>query len=754
MKHSSGYFFGYAFKIMVCMALIVASNQCMDNRMTRDIIIDIDYTLTACCNQTEQNFIGTFTALSALSAFVGTGCSPVLISQANVGTTGYIITTSGTYQLSQNILFSPSGAANAITINASNVLLDLQCYSIEQGNLQAGVNGVDIAATFSNITIVNGSIVGMTGDGIQVTSGINPLLPNANITISDVQLIGNAQHGIFFNGSSLSPIVNISCNGLELILNGTGISSNFVNQGIIQNSSLLNHTEAGIELLNSYSHVIKYCTVADTQSSNSARGITMRLGGNNAVLNCLVDNTSTIATSSVNSAVGILIGSTENNDLILNNQISNSNSAGNARAYGLQMNYTFTALSSSTLPTIADGLTAVSTVTSIDWTPDGRYLATASGNGGVGTVAVYEYDGTSLMFVATTNQVNPMGLSWSPDGSFLAVGDAAATPVLTVYSFNGVSFGAGVLGTPALAAGNNVNKIDWSSDGRFIAAGLTTANQASVYEYSAGSNTLTLVASAAPGVAVNGVSWSPDVNYLAVGTTTQVIVYSFDGITLTSVAAFAHGAAVNSVHWSPDGRYVVMGGANGTGAVDTRVLNFTGAALVQVANFSHGATVQSVRWSQDGQYVLLGGATSGGIEVRGLQFQLTALAQVATFANTTQVDSVRWNPTGAVVAIGSVPVAVSGISVRVLTGLQFGFGSTIRNNLVTLNQGAPLTAGLPGVSRGIGLLASSAANLIIQNTAFANDLNYAFVTDVFRQYVSNTASSVPSLIANLSFPPL
>lgn len=745
MKRSTGKILGFMSKTALFVMTFAFGQIMADSRLTRDIILDIDYTLTACCDATQNNFIGTFTALSALEALVGSGCSPVLITQASVGTTGLVITQSGVYQLTQSIVFSPAAPASAITIAAPDVLLNLECFSIEQGNGQTDVRGVEILSTFSNITIVNGSIGGMTSDGIRVGDG------TSNITISDMQLLVNGSHGIFLNGTSLDPVVNVQISGLELLANGTGITSNFVQQAVINECSFFNQTSAGIELISSYSHVVKYCLIADTSSAGDVRGISAVEGGNNSFQYNIIDNTSTSATSSLNTALGILIGSTENNDVIMNNEVTNSNAEGDARPANIAMAYTFTALSASNLPTVAGPTAANSTVNEVDWTPDGRYLATASGNSNVGTVAVYEYDGTSLMFVATTNIVNANTLSWSPDGSFVAVGDSAPTAGLGVYAFNGVAFSARA--TVSLGGGRNANSVDWSSDGRFIAVGLATVAQVAVYEFSANANTLTLVASVTPGVAVATVNWSPDGNYLAVGTTTSVIVYSFNGIALTSVATFVHGAQVNEVEWSPDGRFIAMGGAAGTGGFDTRVLNFTGAALTSVADYTHGATVQSTRWSQDGQYVLLGGAVSGGIAVRALQFLGTGLVQVASFANSTQVNTVKWAPTGAVVAFGSAPVAVTGISVRVLTGLQFGSGSIIRNNIVTLAQGAPLAAGLPGVSTGRGLIGSSAANLIIQNTALSNDINYIFVTDVYRQYVANTASQVPSLIANLSFPP-
>lgn len=747
MKQTMGRHLWIFAKTALLSMLFITIRADSDPRTTRQILIDSDTTLTTCCANTENNFIGTFTSLALISGSGG-ACSPTLISQANVGTTGFVINQPGVYQLSQSIVFSPAAAASAITINTHDVQLNLLCYSIEQGNSQAGVNGASISTTFSNVIIMNGSIGAFTGDAIHAAAG------TSNIAISNMKLLANAGHGVNFNGSNGSPINNIQISTVEFLANGTGVTSQFVQLGAIDNCSFFNQAAAGIELINSYSHSVKSCIIADTVGTADVRGISAVGGGNNLFQGNLIDNTSTTATSSSNAAIGILIGSTENNDIINNNAVTNSLGANGARAFDIAMAYTFTALSSSNLPTIADGTTAVSTVNSIAWSSNGRFLATGSGNTTGGSIGVSEFTGLSLMLIATTAQTDATSVSWSPDASFLAVGNGGTTPAVTVYAFNNA-----VSLTPAasttFASGNNVNSIDWSSDGRFIAAGLTTANQVSILQFTAIADTITTVTVFAPtGVSVTSVSWSPDVLFLAVGNTTQVIVYSFNGIALTQVAAFTHGAVVNSVQWSPDGRYIVMGGVP-NGGVDTRVLNFTGSALNQVASFSHGASVQSVQWSQDEQYVLLGGATSGGFEVQALQFLGNALSLVASFANGTQVNSVAWAPTGAVVAIGGVPNATTGVSVRILTGLQFGSGTIIRNNLITFAQGAALAAGAPGVSNGKGMLASSAANLIIQNLAYHSDINYTFVTDVFKQYVANTtASTAPSLIANLSFPPL
>ena len=182
------------------------------------------------------------------------------------------------------------------------------------------------------------------------------------------------------------------------------------------------------------------------------------------------------------------------------------------------------------------------------------------------------------------------------------------------------------------------------------------------------------------------------------------------------------------------------------------MLAFDGTSLASVATFAHGATINSVNWSPDGRFLAIGGFIAGGIEVQVLAFDGTSLTSVATFAHGAEVRSVNWSPNGTVLGIGGDPSG--GVDVRVLSGLQFPQNCIIMENNVWGVRGPALEAGLPGVSNGRGISASSGANLIIKNTAFNNDINYIFVTDVYRQFLVNVASTVPSLIDNLSFPPL
>lgn len=736
--------------VTICMILSMVQLQAIsDPSDTRQIIIDIDTDFTACCTTLQNDLSAVFTIVPAIENLISNlGCSPTLITQAMVGSTGFVITQSGVYQLASSIVFSPVGAASAITINADNVLLDLACFTISQGNGTTGVNAISIGA-HNDIMIRNGSLGGVTQNGISIAAG------SSNISLLDTQIKLCNSHGIFFNGTTVNPINTVMLLNLELLTNGTGVTLQSTNQGTISGCFILESTNAGIELINSFSNKVTECTVADTESITSAAGISAITGGNNYFLNCIIDNTSTSATSSTQSAAGIILGATENNDIIMNNQISNVFTTPNASPFGINMQYTFSVLTNSGLPEIDDGTGATAIVNTLDWTPsNGRFLATGSGTNVGGLISVFEYTGKALVFITSVSQ-GTGAVTWSPDGSFLSTSNLfTAAGAVQLFSFDGLSLTSAI--SPTLAIGSLVNSLDWAANGRFIIIGSVGAPQVRIAEFNRGQATLAVITSASVtvGTSVVSVNWAPNGNFYAIATSSQVQVYNFSaGLTSTLMATFANGVTVSSVSWSPDGRYVAMGGATGAGG-EVRVLNFTGSSLVLVASFTHGANVSSVNWSPDGNYVVMGGASSGGVDTRVLQFTGNSLIPIAAFSNGATVNAIQWSPLGNVIALCSAPIGPNNTVGRILSGLQFPSGTIIRNNYVTLTNGPALAAGVPGVSTGRGLVASSGSNLILQNTAFSNDINYIFADNVFSKYVQSTRSSSPTLIANLSFPPL
>lgn len=143
------------------------------------------------------------------------------ISQANValGKT-FVISLPGTYILSENIAFTPVSAdQNVIEITSDDVRLDLNAFSIRSDKSRSGTVGVFVDNDVENVQIINGTISGMTGNGIEISSGCQ------NLKLFDLFIADCDTNGILANGLDHSNLTycNITkCNGLT----GTTIGLN------------------------------------------------------------------------------------------------------------------------------------------------------------------------------------------------------------------------------------------------------------------------------------------------------------------------------------------------------------------------------------------------------------------------------------------------------------------------------------------------------------------------------------------------
>ena len=137
----------------------------------------------------------------------------VLINQSTItnGLTGcptgghfpIVICQPGSYRLSGNLTV-PDAITDAIDTNVDDVTLDLNGFSILGPHVQGPGNG--ITSCNSNITVSNGTIRGLGGDGI--------LLNASGIRIEGVKAVGNGFHGIVagVSGDSIVTLCQASSN--------------------------------------------------------------------------------------------------------------------------------------------------------------------------------------------------------------------------------------------------------------------------------------------------------------------------------------------------------------------------------------------------------------------------------------------------------------------------------------------------------------------------------------------------------------
>ncbi|MGE4168045.1 MAG: right-handed parallel beta-helix repeat-containing protein [Candidatus Babeliales bacterium] len=662
---------------------------------------DIFETQTILCSKFEQ----TWTILDAVcNKFEQTwtilACNvSVPISAATT------ISNPGTYCLINDIV-------GTITIAADSVTLDLNGKSIS-----GGANGV-YSSNHTDITIKNGLIKNATENGIKFTNV-------TDISIFSIKLRNNTK-GIALNsvkgGFITESIMLENATGLELVQT----SKVFVKNCIAQENTIV-----GFSLVDSDNNTFKECTAMcnGLSGNDSAYGFISDNGRSNIFEQCNAQGTITTQTTLDFVAAGFaLTGSEMCTKIISCESFDNTTpTTGFAIPYGILLTYTFTV----TDLIVTDSVTVIpaATVASVNWSPNGKFLAI--GSFGSPQTRIYAFDGINLMQVATAvHGILIRSVNWSPDSKYLAIGGGFSGGVqVRVYAFSGVSLTQVASAAPALVG--SIASVNWSPDGKYLAVGGTMSD---IFVYAFDGVSLTQVASEAPGAIVNSVNWSPDGKYLAIGRSSgEILVYAFDGVNLTQVATETLAGSVNSVNWSPNCKFLATGLDSGP---ELRVYAFSGVSLTQVATGPVGTPVLSVDWSPDGKFLITGGSA-----VRVYAFNGLVLTQVATAAVPMgmTVFSVDWSPDGSYIGLGKDG------SPEVIVYNAFAWEPTrniIKNNLLYCNVGNEC----PG---GVGISGSSLKNLIIGNTAYENTANYEFVTNVYKDGINNS----PSTLENVSVPP-
>ena len=152
-------------------------------------------------------------------------------------------------------------------------------------------------------------------------------------------------------------------------------------------------------------------------------------------------------------------------------------------------------------------------VQSVDWSPNSRYLAIGASPSGGFNVQVLDFEGdgagaNTLTSVATIAGAGTVArVRWSPNGQYLAVGDA--TSGVAVYNFDGSS-----LTSVATGGSTAVQGLEWTQDGRYIFAGGGTTAEAFRFD----ETTLTSLATQTTAVAIRDVSISTDGSLFSVTT--------------------------------------------------------------------------------------------------------------------------------------------------------------------------------------------------------------------------------------------
>lgn len=300
-----------------------------------------------------DSIVNTFTLIQPTQQYFGTA-----ITQSMVGTTGYTITSSGSYYLSENITFSPSvSGSQAIRINSSNVYLNLNGRTLKQGNATTNVAGIRNATNRVNMVIENGNLLNFTDGGLDLNLITNLVIRdliingcNANsltgidtftikrMSVINAVTVGSSPTTIVDGGKGLLEDCNFNnpSSSIGLSLGGT-------QQGMvrIKNCRAIAHQFAGFATrTNGTTHYFDGCIAEDNGSgpAGTAGGIVLSNTGlpsaSFIVKGCLIGNSGN-ATPGIDIASNLSFGTVKDTILLGNTLVNNE---GNGIKIGLVSN--------------------------------------------------------------------------------------------------------------------------------------------------------------------------------------------------------------------------------------------------------------------------------------------------------------------------------------------------------------------------------------------------------------------------------
>lgn len=273
----------------------------------------------------------------------------------------------------------------------------------------------------------------------------------------------------------------------------------------------------------------------------------------------------------------------------------------------------------------------IDTVTTLDISPDGQFLASRSLAGNVSLWQIR--DGQRLRRSADGIAVGPT-LAFSPDGALLATGTLDGTVQLSDVRTGAI---ISTLGTAA----KPINGVSFSPDGALLAAG---AWDMTVRVWHVRDGTLLHTFSGLQD-SVHSVAFSPDGTLLAAGDNRAIWVWNV--ATGQLHLRLETESLTESVKFSPDGTLLAAGGWRG-GVGLWRVADGTFLRSLD----SESGQISSIAFSPDGSFLAAScqsQVASSEVEV----WRVSDSASIRTITPGAPVEEIAWMPDGARLAVAT-----------------------------------------------------------------------------------------------------
>ena len=312
---------------------------------------------------------------------------------------------------------------------------------------------------------------------------------------------------------------------------------------------------------------------------------------------------------------------------------------------GFLLFYGITTVTTADDLTITHAYSLYSGSASVDFGPNGNYIATGDIDGDVGFWEVG--DDEAIEFVGLGGEVR--GVDFSPNGRYLAADGNDDNVIVWLLD---VATRATVSGTYVHDDANNINSIAYSPDGRYVAVGMDL-QWAYLWDLNSGERFGWGQVDASE---VYDVAFSPDGRYLATGndngdlTLWELNSWWTDAVNTIDLKP---GGNVRTVAFSPNGKYIAADSYDGrnTSVTIYDIINNKSVRQIDPDVYE----VNALAFSPDGQYLAVGGTDPEIIIYRIGTAEITsvtAITEVATIQTSGEVYDLAWSPDGTMISDG------------------------------------------------------------------------------------------------------